>query len=372
MTGEAPGCAEARQSCLTAGEVWPAKPCSERCSQDRLRPEPESLTSFGTSWSCRPRPRSRPLPATSRGAAQELLDGAANPAAQLAFAASTLQVLGLLACKDGPAEDKLSRYVESANVALGEIWDGSPVLESAATAMADAMESSDCSCWSQATSSFRRLSNACSYAACEIALQVLRCSSGQESWQKPAKRLEALSAALGKAVEALNFREAGGTARDFAPPPREGERRWRPFAVGSFGQSSFGSLLHCLLIAIPVALWSGQALPKSGSKKAKAGQEDLQACRAALKDFTQTLLRATDLQSDATAAAKKEASELLPRPRQSTVAKSLTGPVLEQFEALRTDAEASILEAQRSQLKSLGDLLGQRSALLKSRGALKT
>ncbi|CAE7256093.1 unnamed protein product [Symbiodinium natans] len=345
-----------------------------RWQGDRLRPEPESLTSFGTSWSCK-RGHRRPQ-AKCRGAADELLHGAANPAAEVAFAGSTLQVVGILACKDGPAEDRLSRSIESARAAFAELWDGgNPDLEPATASMKEALQSSDCSCWSQASSCFRRSLSACSFAACEFALLVMKCSSGTESWLQPAKRLEALSTALSSAVQALH--EAPD---DFVPPPRcdngdgddgtSDKGRWRPFVVGSFGQACLGSMLTCLLILIPVAVWSTQVLPKSGSKKAKAGQEDLHACRTALKDFLQALLRATELQSDAVAAAKKDASELLPQ-RPSTVAASLSGPALEQFEALRTEMEAAILETQRKQLKGLGDMLGQRSALLKSRGAFK-
>ena len=334
---------------------------------DRLRPEPESLTSFATSWSCKKRPQRRP-DSKSRGAAEELLDGTANPAAQVAFAGAALQVLGHIACKDGPVEDKLSKSVESARIALTELWDGTPDLQSATASMAEALQSSDCSCWSQVTSSFQRFSWACTYAACEIALLVVRSSSGAESWQKPTGSLEKLTAAVGSAVQAL--RRGSPEAGAFAPPPRAEDQR-HPYVLGSFGPSCLSSMLNCLLTLIPVAIWSAQTLPKSGSKKAKAGQEDLHACRVALKDLWQVLLRIADLQSDAAAAAKMEGSELLPKPHDSVIKKSLTGPSLEQFEALRTEVEASILEAQRKQLKSLGDMLGQRSALLKSRGAFK-
>ncbi|CAE7534198.1 unnamed protein product [Symbiodinium necroappetens] len=338
---------------------------------DRLRPEPESLTSFGTSWSCkRGNPRQQPK---SQGAAAELLDGAANPAAKVAFAGSTLQALGHLACKDGPVEDKLSRSVESARLAFTELWEEIPDVESAAASMKEVLQG-DCSCWSRASSSFERLSNACSYAACETALLVVKCCSGTESWQKPTKNLEALSAAVAAFAAVQNVASEVSDS-GFDPPPRaqlEGQWKHCPFVAGSFGQPCLASMLSCLLILIPIAVWSAQALPKSGAKKAKAAhQEDLHACRIALKDLLQGLVRAIDMQSEtAASAAKKEASELLPQ-RKSALAASLTGKAAEEFEALRTETENAILDTQRKQLKGLGDILGQRSMLLKSRGAFK-
>ena len=309
-----------------------------------------------------------------RGAAAELLDGAASPAAKVALAGSTLQALGLLACKDGPAEDKLSRSVESARVAFTELWEDIPNVESAASSMKEVLQSGDCSCWSRASSSFQRLSDACSYAACETALLVVKCSSGTESWQRPTKNLEALSAAVAAftTVQTLASEVSGS---GFDPPPRaqlEGQWKHCPFVAGSFGQPCLGSMLSCLLILIPIAVWSAQALPKSGAKKAKAAhQEDLHACRIALKDLLQGLVRAIEMQSEtAASAAKKEASELLPQ-RKSALAASLTGNAAEQFEALRTETEKAILDTQRKQLKGLGDILAQRSMLLKSRGAFK-
>ena len=342
-----------------------------RWQGDRLRPEPESLTSFGTSWSCkRGNPRQQPK---SQGAAAELLDGAANPAAKVAFAGSTLQALGHLACKDGPVEDKLSRSVESARLAFTELWEEIPDVESAAASMKEVLQG-DCSCWSRASSSFERLSNACSYAACETALLVVKCCSGTESWQKPTKNLEALSAAVAAFAAVQNVASEVSDS-GFDPPPRaELEGQWKhcPFVAGSFGQPCLASMLSCLLILIPIAVWSAQALPKSGAKKAKAAhQEDLHACRIALKDLLQGLVRAIDMQSEtAASAAKKEASELLPQ-RKSALAASLTGKAAEEFEALRTETENAILDTQRKQLKGLGDILGQRSMLLKSRGAFK-
>eukprot|EP00434_Breviolum_minutum_P031382 symbB.v1.2.027752.t1/scaffold2871.1/size68436/4 len=251
----------------------------------------------------------------------------------------------------GAADEQMSKSLDAARALLPEATSLANCVEAAVRA---AME--DGSCWGNAPSACETFANLCSFTAVEVALMVLR--TGAEAAESVTSKLEEISTHLGSLLQC--FRHG------FKPAPRVGEEKsdLQPFMLAGFGARCLAKLSHCFLVLIVVVLWLSTALPKS-SKKAKAG-DALHQSRIALRETFQVLQRSiTELQTELQSAAKMDCPTAAP----SIFRDVFKGNEMKEFQSVQVIPK--LMEAHLSQLKMLADVMGQRLALLKSRGTFK-
>lgn len=326
----------------------------------------KSLTSFAASWG-QPSDAANLRDVGDRdedlepghGAAELLLGVSTSfptAGAQLTLSAALLRCAGMLVTS-GVTED-FSSCLSLARPALALLHGEEKTLAEAA---AEATASAAGSCWGKAQEAFRTFGNLCSFSACDSAL--LLHNATPEAWEKLCRHLEAISSSLGTILPCLRL--------NFHPPPRageapaEGDGLGGPYGLGSYGARSLGTLNQMFLVLSVVLLWLGTALPKS-SKKAKA-DDVIHQSRLALRDTLQFVQRClNELQADLQSAAKLESAISNEAVQAACIFRDvLKGSVLEQLQSL--EVLPGLLEAHRTQLKSLAELMGQRLALLKSK-----